>query len=308
VKIFDTHTDYTLSLYKKGNEFGSQLQINEKLLHKGGVAAIFCGFSYDDYFGDSQLQWKIILREFSNSKKWQIIKKGKSLKSAISSNSNKKSVLLHLEGAKILNNNLKLLIKLYKEGLRSLGLTHNNANSLATGCKGDKSAPLTLFGKKVIKTCNKKGVVVDLSHINKNGFYQAIETSEKPVIVSHANCYKLCPNPRNLTDKQIQTLAKGHGTVGVFFSAPYVKPHPKKATINDVIDHIKHIAYLVGTEHITIGSDFGGITSGLVKGLKNASKLPDLITKLNEAGFSKTDVENISHKNIERLLLQILPN
>lgn len=300
--LIDLHADYVLSCYEKGGGYGTASQINASLLKSTNVKIFFAGFSYDDLLKDTDLQFSILQKE-AKTKKFTLIQSKKDFSGLDSQD--KIGMVFHLEGALVFNGDIDVFHDYYKKGVRAIGLTHNYKNSLAAGCREDANLPLTSFGKEVVKLCNKLGIVVDAAHINEKGFYDLLETSTKPVIVTHGNARALCPHPRNYTDDQLKALASQGGVIGIFFSSKYVKDDGTPVTIDDVVKHFVYIANLIGVDYLAIGSDFGGITTGVPKGLENMGMLPDLYERLRKAGFSEQDLEKITYENAQKVLTSI---
>ncbi len=126
----------------------------------------------------------------------------------------------------MMENSLDKLNILYERGARYMTLTWNNSTSWATSAldettKKDSLARthkgLTDFGKQVIKRMNELGMMVDLSHTGEQTFWDAINITTKPVIVSHSNAYAICPVPRNLKDEQIIAVGKNGGVIDLIF-------------------------------------------------------------------------------------------
>jgi membrane dipeptidase len=307
IPIIDLHTDYTLAIYEKGKQFKSEEQINLKLIREGGIKVFFTGFSYDDLFKDTEKQIDTILKNVSNKKNNLILIKKAADLSKVFGSKNKIGIILHLEGAAILDKEMKIFNRYYDLGLRSIGLTHSGKNQLAAGNKNDPQEHISSFGKKVVKEAIKRNMIVDLAHLNYAGFYDVLDLlSSQPPVVTHTCVYKYCPDPRNLKDEQIKEIAKRKGIIGIFFSAKYVKPEFKTTTINDVIKHFVHVAEIGGVDILSIGSDFGGITTGLPKNLENVSKLKILLQNLKKVGFNDQDIEKIAYLNAYRVINQIL--
>lgn len=297
--IIDLHSDYVMACYKKGEPFESHLQTNYQMIRNNYVKTIFAGFSYDDYFKDTDQQLQILIKEVKKKRFKLILNKNDFLQ--VIQSPYLTGMILHLEGAKILNAGIELLEKYYDKGVRSLGLTHSQKNKLAYGNNEDPKKGITNLGKKIIKTALKKRMMVDLAHLNYQGFYDAAKLIDKPLFVSHANAYKICPNPRNLKDDQIKLIAASKGVIGIFFSAKYISKKIKP-NLEDVADHFDYIAKLVGVEVLAIGSDFGGITTGLPLGLENVNKLKTLFEYLKKRGFNQNEIEKIAYKNALRVI------
>lgn len=304
--VIDTHSDLVLSYQKLNRGFSratSNTQTSLSLLKKANVKILFGGFSYDDLLEDSQDQFEKyheMLNRFGSE--FELILDFSLMQKVL--NSKKIGLVIHLEGAKILNGKIQNLEKFYERGLRSLGIVHNTKNGLGTGAVVDDGTGLTKFGKEVVKKCNELNIVLDVSHLNEKGFWDVFNLSKKPVIVSHGNAYSITSHPRNFKDDQLKEVARAKTFVGIFFSGKFLNPDidGSKATISDAIKHLEHMVEIMGVDHVAIGSDFGGITTGLPRGLENHSKLDDFFGLLKKRGFKKNDLEKIAYKNALRVL------
>lgn len=218
----------------------------------------------------------------------------------------KLGAVLTVEGGEALGGELKMLGILHRLGVRSLGLTWNQKNELADGVGAGKNpAGLTDFGREVIKEMNRLGMLVDLSHMAEKGFWEALEISTQPVIVSHGNCQQLCFHRRNLTDRQLKALSKQGGCVGITFVPGFIDP--RFPTIERVLDHLEHAIQVMGIDHVGFGSDFDGMDTR-IPGLETARDFPKLLLGLKERGYSKTDIIKVAGANWLRVLSEGLPN
>ncbi|HMS63832.1 MAG TPA: dipeptidase [Ignavibacteria bacterium] len=129
--------------------------------------------------------------------------------------------LIGIEGGTAIEKNLDNINAFYEMGVRYIGLTWNNSNNISTSARDEtergKSGGLTEFGIQVIKRMNEVGMLVDVSHLSEQGFWDVIENSTSPVIASHSNCYAVNPHFRNLTDEQIKAIAENGGYIGINF-------------------------------------------------------------------------------------------
>ena len=212
--------------------------------------------------------------------------------------------LLSIEGGEALEGEIALLRIFYKLGVRAITLTWSLRNDLGDGVEGVPDAGLTSFGKQVVKEMNRLGMIVDVSHLNEKGFWDVIEISEKPVIASHSNAKALCSHRRNLTDEQIKAIAQKGGVIGINFAPQFLKDD-KRATIEDVLNHIDYMVDLVGEDYVGFGSDFDGISS-TPEGLEDISKFPKIVEGLIKRGYTQEQIDKITHKNFENLIKKIL--
>lgn len=139
------------------------------------------------------------------------------------------SALIGVEGGHMIEDSLLYLDSLAKRGMNYLTLTWNNSTSWATSAadetnKGDSLTHkgLTEHGKKIIRRMNDLGVMVDLSHVGEQTFWDAINTTTKPVIVSHSSVYAICPSRRNLKDDQVKAIAKNNGVICINFYSGFI--------------------------------------------------------------------------------------
>ncbi len=211
------------------------------------------------------------------------------------------AAMLSIEGGEALQGDLGALRNFYRLGVRSICLTWNYRNEIADGVKdADTGGGLTPFGRKLIREMNQLNMLVDLSHISERGFWDVIETTSKPIIVSHSNARKICSHPRNLFDEQITAVAKNGGVIGINLYPEFLN-NDGKATIKDVIKHIEHIVSLAGPDHIGLGADFDGIekTPDDICGVENINIIFEHLGKLN---YSDEIIEKLAGENFIRLI------
>jgi len=189
-----------------------------------------------------------------NPDKIAIVRNTKELKRAVKQG--KLAAMFGVEGGHMIEDKLENLDKLYARGTRYMTLTWNNSPSwatsamLETGKKDSLSGTakgLTDFGKQVIKRMNELGMLVDLSHVGEQTFWDAIQTTTKPVIVSHSNAYALCPSFRNLKDEQIIAVAKNGGVIDLNFYSGFVDSSSKRKEALFIRSHIAELDSLVRT-------------------------------------------------------------
>jgi membrane dipeptidase len=228
-------------------------------------------------------------------------------------------ILMAIEGAgRWLNGEVDTLRLLYRLGVRSVAVTHGEGGSEATYLQGTKSpygpctpadreaerknaGGLTPFGREVVSANHELGIVTDLAHINDKAFYQVLEQMSRPPIVSHTAVFALCHHYRCLTDNQIKALAAAGGAMGIAFAPSFIHPDPKQATIDRFVQHICHVADLVGIDYVGIGTDFDGLgrTTPVVPEM---SRLVDLTRSMLSHGLSETEIQQVWGGNFLRLL------
>ena len=228
--------------------------------------------------------------------------------------------LLHFEGCMPLRGSIENLRNFYRLGLRSIQPVWNFRNELGDGVWENRTGGgLTNFGVQVIREANRLGMVVDLSHMNREGFFQTLDVATAPLLVSHANACGMLKSPRNLDDEQIKAIAKQGGVVGILALPERVKEG--EVDIDDLLGHMDYMIDLVGIEHLALGMDFvkydGPRTlkdrhhplhkDPLIKGFEEIEDLPNLIDGLQRHGYKDEEIKMILGGNYLRVLKTILP-
>jgi membrane dipeptidase len=167
------------------------------------------------------------------------------------------AAMFGLEGGHMMEDNLDNLNKFYERGVRYMTLTWNNSTSWATSAmyestpaliaKQPRQLGLTDFGKQVVQRMNQLGMLVDLSHVGERTFWDAINTTTKPVLVSHSNSYAICPVFRNLKDDQIKAVGKNGGVIQLNFYSGFVDSTFKKKEAQFFLSHINELDSLKKT-------------------------------------------------------------
>lgn len=143
---------------------------------------------------------------------------------------------------------------LHTLGLRFMQLTYNNQSLLATGCYEHADTGLTRMGRAIVAEMNRVGLVIDMSHSSDRSTLEAIETSARPITITHANPASWHPALRNKSDKVLKTLAESGGILG-FSLYPHHLANGSDCTLNDFATMVARTADLIGIDHLAIGSD-----------------------------------------------------
>ena len=204
--------------------------------------------------------------------------------------------ILSLEGCDAIGDDMTKLHAVLDAGVKLVGLTWNGENSVAYGAAQDAMLGLKPFGKDVVNVLNERDIVIDVSHLNEQGFWDVLPLA-KHIIASHSNARALCEHSRNLTDQQAQALVAHGGHIHVVYYPHFIG---ENATLEDLVAHIKHLADLVGVEHLGLGSDFDGIEV-TVDGLTHAGEAQNLLEALR-VHFSVDEVRGIANMNFRHYI------
>lgn len=211
--------------------------------------------------------------------------------------------LLSVEGGEALEGNLNNLNYFYERGVRAITLTWNYTNEISGGIGDKHSIGLTDFGKRVVSKMNEMGMIIDVSHISEQGFWDVIETTQKSIAATHSNAKKICSNPRNLSDEQICALIKNDGCIGINLYSEFL--YGEKCNIKDVLNHIEHILSLGGENNIGLGCDFDGM-SNLPEGIEGVQDIYKLFDEMQRCGYTDLLINKIASGNFLNLCKKIL--
>ena len=242
----------------------------------------------------------------------------------------KTGIFLGAQNCSPIEDDIDLVAIMRQLGLLIMQLTYNNQSLLACGCYEAEDSGITRFGRQVIAEMNRVGMVIDMSHSAERSTLEAIELSQRPVIISHANPNSFHPARRNKSDKVLRAIAECDGLLG-FSAYPFHLKNGSDCTLEDYCDMIANTADLMGIEHIAIGTDLcqdqpTSILEWMRNGrwsrqmdygegsqsnagwpsplswLRDNRDFPNLIQGLRDRGFDDDSVERIMGRNWVELL------
>jgi membrane dipeptidase len=256
----------------------------------------------------------------------------------------KLALLYGMENGSPIAGDLANLEHFHRRGVRYITLTHGKDNHICDSSYDTRHTHkgLSVFGRLVVVRMNELGILVDVSHVSDDVFWQVMKLSRAPVIASHSSLRHFVPGfERNMSDEMVKALAKNGGVIQInfgssFLTAPanayfqvrqkaidafatanggpeseaskaftesYGAAHPfPYASVSDVADHIDRVVELAGVEHVGFGSDFDGVGDSLPVGLKDVSMYPNLIAELLRRGYREEDIEKICGGNVLRVM------
>lgn len=211
------------------------------------------------------------------------------------------SSILTVEDCVEIEGQMERFDQVFRDGVRMMTLTWNYENCIGFPNSFDHAQHTTKglkpFGFDAVEKMNDLGIIIDVSHLSEAGFYDVAGYSKKPFAASHSCCRALHDHPRNLTDRQLKTLADCGGIVGVNFYDQFLGDLGGYTTIDSVMQHILYIKEKAGIESICLGSDFDGIESSLE--FKDYSGFPAIIAALEKV-LSDDEIDQICCGNFLR--------
>lgn len=245
-------------------------------------------------------------------------------------------LFISVEGHGPFAGDLEALYTLSQLGITTFTFSHNRQNLLCTGSNERfGEGGFSHLGKATLQELELLPIMVDLVHMSRGSFWDALSIYDGDLFVSHSNADAICAHPRNLTDDQIKAVAERNGVVGLNTFRGYVSADPMKATLSDLLDHAMHMYDLVGPEHISIGADYCESPVEMLipvldwvdpegahgikgrarelytygpEGLDDASHLGKLATGLAERGLSQAEVDLICGESYLRMLDRARPS
>ena len=167
---------------------------------------------------------------------------------------------------------------------------------------------LSRFGKDFVAKMVEQRILVDLSHINRAGFFDALEVmpAEIPALVTHTGVKGVCDLWRNIDDQQIKAIAARNGTIGIIYEQNFLALRRAEQSIERIIDHLAHVIALVGDDHVSLGSDYDGMIT-LPVGFQDITDQPKLVQLMLERGWSAERIHKILGANFLRVVAAVRP-
>lgn len=326
--IVDTHIDSIMKAIDKNTYLptnpmtNTDADVNVEKMVKGGLDVAYWGAytsgkmtedksSIDYQYANNSLLSSINALYYvdKHNQKLDIATSTKEIKKLVKQG--KVVAVPQIEGAYSLNeeNAIELLRQYYDLGVRCLSLAHSNSSTLSEGIneyfpdKTPSSGGLSDKGEEVIKEMNRLGMVVDLSHLSEDSINEILDKSKSPVIASHTGVRAIVDTERNLTDEQLDKLAKNGGVAQVTFYTGIISNNERNVSSKDVCNVIDYIVDRIGIDHVGIGSDFDGAPMPI--DLKDATQLPHLTKELINRGYSKKEICKILGGNTLRVMKEV---
>jgi membrane dipeptidase len=228
--------------------------------------------------------------------------------------------LMGLEGGHAIEDELENVENFYDLGIRYMTLTWSNGNGWADS-SGDvgRHGGLSDFGREVVREMNRLGMLVDVSHVSDETFWDVMEVTRAPVIASHSSARALVDVPRNLSDEMLRAVGTNGGVVMLNFGGTFIDPRkadygkavldilrhlgPSPVPMARLLDQIDHVARVAGIDHVGLGSDFDG-TLFMPEGARDVAGFPNITAGLLERGFSEDQTRKILGENLLRVFAQ----
>jgi membrane dipeptidase len=229
------------------------------------------------------------------------------------------ALVLALEGAPQIDDDIELVQTMHRLGVRIISLAHFGRSMLADGSGEDAAGSrLTRSGVRAVELMEQLGVMLDISHLGAGGLNHVLEIARRPVLATHSSSRALRDHHRNLTDEQLKGVAGSGGVICVNFFPGFL--HDTEPTLGRIVDHIQHIAGVVGVDAVGLGPDFiwevfdekiplcdrpvvmeGVDVMVTIPGLEGPTGLPLVTAELVERDVPESDIRRILGANVQDL-------
>lgn len=222
--------------------------------------------------------------------------------------------LIGIEGGAQIGGSLAVLRQFAKLGARYMTLTWSRTTEWADSATHTAIHDgLSDFGHEVVHEMNRIGMLVDLAHVAPSTMRHALETSSRPVLVSHSGAWELCHHARNVPDDVLSTIGEQGGVAMAAFVPSFLTEErrvwvetgevgdPPPVGIAAVADHVEHIREVAGVHAVGLGADYDG-TDLMPEGLDDVSRYPALFEELSGRGWSDSDLRKLACDNLLRVL------
>ena len=204
---------------------------------------------YDEFLKRIE-EWKNHFKENSD-----LIFHGKNYKDIEKANKeNKTAIFFGFQNCSPIEDNIDLVEKIHEHGCRFMQLTYNNQSLLATGCYEKNDSGVTNFGREVIKEMNRVGIVIDMSHSAEKSTFDAIDISEKPIAITHANPFFWHSAKRNKSSELLKVLSESGGMLGLSLYPHHLK-EGTNCSLESFCEMTARLSEIMNLEKIGIGSD-----------------------------------------------------
>ena len=299
--VIDLHCDtiYKLEQQGKGTLADNEGHTSLGWMDKAGKATTCFALFIDKEQGDSawlqaQALHERFLREIRlNQDRIVQVSTADEIRNALGH-----GAILSCEELQILEGNLDCIQALASWGVRLATLTWNYENDL--GFPHHQRGGLKPFGFAAVAELERNNILVDVSHLNDDGFYDVASVARKPFIASHSNCRFITNHSRNLSDRMIHTIADSGGVVGLNFCPSFLSEDWHRSSIEAMVRHALHLKKIGGSSIMALGTDYDGITGELA--IPHYDSLPLLWQALENSGFTASELEGLWSANALRVL------
>ena len=223
----------------------------------------------------------------------------------------KHGVFIGVQGGNALDHDLSVFDQVDTQLLLRITLVHLSSSSLGTTSSPTalaRGAGLTRRGKEYVERLNEKNIFVDLAHISKEGFWDAVTVHDprKPMMVSHTGVSGVHDHWRNLDDAQLKAIADSGGIVGIMYHSEYLGDPLFRGRAESIVLHLEHALRVAGVDHVALGSDWDGAIC-TPRDMRTCQELPRLVDIMLRRGWRQQTVQKVLGENFLAVLGELRP-
>ena len=297
MKVFDLHCDTITECCKKSASlYDNDMHLSlKRMAELEEYVQLFAVWIRDEMRGETATRYFDEVADYF----YKEVESNCDIASLYTDNKNTKvKAILSVEGGSACGGTLAGLSHLYNRGVKLITLTWNSPNEIASGAFSEGG--FTAFGKEFVKLAEEYGIILDVSHLNRESFYDFVKIAKRPFVASHSNA-DIVENPkgrkRNLTDEQISLIKEYNGIIGLNFCRNFLESDSLEG-IDSFVRQLNHFLELGCENNIALGSDYDGCS--IHPDFVGAEKLPDVYNALFEKGFDKNLLDKMFYINAKR--------
>jgi membrane dipeptidase len=308
--VFDGHIDTPLRIAEDGVDFGARgtsSHVDLPRMIDGGLDAVFMAAWVDPALGPDRAferarQLLSLVQETARAHRDRLAFATTAADVITAAANEKIALLAGVENGDALEERADNVARLYEHGARYLTLTWMRTNALGDAA-GDEPVHggLSPLGKSVVEAMNDIGMMIDMAHAAPTTFWDVLEQTSDPIVVSHSATEAHGPHPRNVSDDQLRGIAENGGLIGINFFCDYLAPGVADPDWTLIVDHIERVIDVAGVEHAALGSDMDGVPR-LPFGFHGVEDLPLIATELERRGLTGENLRKVLGGNWLRVL------
>ena len=328
--VVDCHNDWLL-MFTRERSLGHGDSLQRRFLpqfRQGGIDVQVTPIYIDpEFIPDGALRRTLMLiaylkEEVARTPGVELCNTGAEIDSAVGEGS--LALVVALEGSHAVASDIEIFETLFELGVRMASFTHFGDTLLAGGsADGDPGNGLSKHGIEALRTFERLGIVMDVSHLSRRSTEDVLQHATRPLVASHSSPRSLRDHHRNLVDEHVKGIAAAGGVVCIPAGIP-IFIDPERPTIDRVIDHILYVVETVGIDHVGIGADYvreyfdevygtyekidhlGEDVRATIEGLESPTGMPRLIARLGERGIGEDDCNKILGGNLMRVFREVM--
>ncbi len=294
----DSHSDIPYHLLKEREKENLLKDEHLPTLYAGGIDLLITNIythpARENPLNEALLELTLFKDQVNREEGLSILTKGSEIEETFKEDS--LSLFLSLEGLEPLGAEPLLLKTFYQLGVRLASLTWNNENFFARGVMAEGG--LTPLGEEVLALMEELGMILDLSHLNEEGFWEALEIYNGPLLISHSNVYSLYKHPRNLKEEQLEAVAERGGVIGL---NNYMTGEP--SSLDTYMEHLYYLVEVLGEDHVGLGFDFNSYLGlSITLGMEDHRVILEIGERMERGGFPSRVIEKVLGGNILNFL------